>query len=418
MPTSAPLPSDAEVIVIGAGLAGLSAALFLERAGVDVHVLDAADDVGGRIRTDEVDGFRLDRGFQVMLTAYEEVQAQLDLPRLDLKAFDPGSVVWNGNSLERMPDPFRQPSGALAAAAAKVGGMGDKMKVAGLRRKLLNESVEAAFSGPERSTQAELESLGFSSDFIDMFFRPFLGGVFLERGLETSASLFRYYFRCFAAGDATVPAMGMQRLPELIASPLEERISLNARVTSATSSGVTLESGESIAARHVIVAADAHGASNLLGTPDVPFKATVTAYFASEESPCEDAMLLLDGEGTGPANHVAVMSNIAPDYAPAGAHLISVSGVDAAADDVEAFDRDVLPQMARWFGSTVDSWRHLRSYRIAHALPRHPAGSLQAESVNVRPDGVIVAGDYVEFGAIQGALRSGRRASEAVLAAR
>lgn len=418
MTVSAPIPTDADVVVVGAGLAGLSAALFLERAGVNVHVLDASDDVGGRVRTDELDGFRLDRGFQVMLTAYEEVQAQLDLPRLDLKAFDPGSVVWNGSSLERMPDPFRQPSGALAAAAAKVGGMADKMKVAGLRRSLLNDSAEAAFAGPERSTQEELEALGFSAPFIDMFFRPFLGGVFLERGLETSASLFRYYFRCFAAGDATVPALGMQRIPELLASPLEERISLNARVASVSATGVSLSSGESISAERVIVAADAHGAAELLGTPEVPFKATVTSYFAAEEAPCGDAMLLLDGEGTGPANHVAVISNVAPDYAPAGAHLVSVSGVDAAADDPESFQRDILPQMTRWFGASVAGWRHLKTYRIAHALPRHPAGSLRGEPTVVRPDGIIVAGDYVEFGAIQGALRSGRKASEAVLSER
>ena len=230
--TSAPLPDSADVVVVGAGLSGLSCALLLERAGVNVHVVEAADAVGGRVRTDEVDGFLLDRGFQVLLTAYEEVQSQVDLPRLDLRSFDPGSIIWNGRSLEQLGDPFRNPTSAMASLSAKVGSLGDKMKVAGLRRRLTAGTVADCFAGPERSTQEELQAEGFSADFIDTFFRPFLGGVFLERELRTSASLLRYYFRCFAIGDATLPAGGMQRLPELLASPLEERITLNTPVSS------------------------------------------------------------------------------------------------------------------------------------------------------------------------------------------
>jgi phytoene dehydrogenase-like protein len=418
MTDSAALPDRTDVLVVGAGLSGLACAGLLQRAGVDVHLVDAADAVGGRVRTDEVDGFLLDRGFQVLLTAYEEVQAQIDLARLDVRAFRPGSMVWNGEALQTMGDPFRDPASALASMSARVGSLGDKMKVASLRRSLLSGSAEACFEGPERSTQEELEALGFSADFIDTFFRPFLGGVFLERGLETSASLFRYYFRCFAAGDVVVPAHGMQRLPELMAGPLGGRITLGARVTEVRVGSVVLDDGTTVDAREVIVATDGAMAAKLLdgATPD--FKATVTSYFAAPQAPVDEPMLVLDGEGTGPVNHVAVMSNVSPDYAPAGMHLVSASGVDAAAEDPEGFVAAAPAQLRRWFGASVDRWEHLRTYRIADALPRHPAGSLGGRSGGRRAEGLVVAGDYMEFGAIQGALLSGRRAAEAVLAAR
>jgi len=418
MTSSTPLPKRAEVLVVGAGLSGLSSALLLEQEGIDVHVVEAADAVGGRVRTDVMDGFLLDRGFQVLLTAYEEVQSQVDVAHLDLKAFKPGSMVWNGSGLQRMSDPFRDPAGALASMSARVGTMGDKMKVASLRRDVLSRSADACFDGPERSTLEELRALGFTEEFIDTFFRSFLGGVFLERGLETSAGLFRYYFRCFAAGDATVPSGGMQALPELLASPLEGRITLDAAAADIRADGITLEDGGRVVADDVIVAIDGSAASRLLGTPAPSFKATVTAYFATPEPPMSERMLVLDGEGSGPANHVAVMSLVAPSYAPDGMHLVSVNGVDAAADDVDAFVEAVPAQMRRWFGASVDRWTHLRSYRIPHALPKHPAGSLSAEPEPRRADGLVIAGDYTDFGAIQGALRSGRRAAEAVIAGR
>ncbi len=419
MSDSAPLPDRVETLVVGAGLSGLSCARLLERRGVDVHVVDASDDVGGRVRTDELDGFRLDRGFQVLLTAYEEVQGQVDLPRLDPRPFRPGSLVWNGESLQKLADPFRQPSDALASVSARVGSLGDKVRVASLRRGLLSNPSADCWTGPERSTLEELRAVGFSEDFIDRFFRPFLGGVFLERALETSASLFRYYFRCFAAGDAVVPAGGMQRLPELLAAPLEERVTLGAPVDAVRPDGVTLADGRTVAADTVVVAVDGTAASHLLGAPEPAFKGTVTAYFGASRPPTDEPMLILDGEGAGPANHVAVMSAVSPGYAPEGMHLVSVSGVDAAADDPDAFAEGAVEQLRGWFGSTVDGWRHLRTYHIPHALPRHPAGSLAApESPARRDDGLVVCGDYTRFGSIQGALLSGRHAAETVLAER
>lgn len=415
MPTSR-LPSSADVLVVGAGLAGLSAARTLARTGVDVRVIDASDSVGGRIRTDEMDGFRLDRGFQVVLTAYEELQAQVDLSRLDLATFQAGSVIWTGKRFETLGDPYRNPSAAISTLGAQVGSISDKMKVAALRRRLLAKTPAECFEGPDRSTQDELEALGFSADFIDSFFRPFLGGVFLERELDTSAHLFRYYFRCFAAGDAAVPAKGMQRLPELLAEELDGRITLNARARAVGETGVTMDDGTPVAARQVVMAVDGQAGAALLGREAPEFKRTVTSYFASSTAPKTDPMLILDGEGSGPANHVAVMSSVSPSYAPEGKHLISVSGVGEVATDPDAFRVAAPAQLRRWFGDDVQRWTHLRTYSIPHALPRHPAASLrEPEPTLGRGEGIVVAGDYTDFGSIQGALRSGRRAAEVIL---
>ena len=413
---SSPLPSSMDVLVIGAGLAGLSAGGLLRRRGLDVHVVEASDAVGGRIRTDEVDGFALDRGFQVLLTAYEEVQDQVELDHLDLAPFQAGSIIWTGKRLETLGDPYRNPSTAISTLGASVGSISDKMKVAALRRRLLAKSRAECFQGPDRSTQEELQSLGFSQDFIDSFFRPFLGGVFLERELTTSAHLFRYYFRCFAAGDAAVPANGMQRLPEVLARGLEGHVSFNTPVRALGEDGVILDDGTHLPARWIVVAADGRAGADLLGEDPPEFKETVTAYFASPEAPVDDAMLILDGEGSGPVNHAAVMSAVSSTYAPRGMHLISVSGVGDAARDPERFRTAAPKQLRRWFGEGVDRWTHLKTYSIPHALPRHPAGSVPpAEPKLRRPEGVVVAGDYTEFGSIQGALRSGRQAAETVM---
>jgi phytoene dehydrogenase-like protein len=413
------LPESIDVLVVGAGLSGLSCARLLRQAGRDVHVLDAGDAVGGRVRTDAVDGFLLDRGFQVILTAYPELRAQVDLDALDLRAFEPGSMVWTGDRLEVLGDPFRAPGRALSSLMAGSGSFADKARVASLRRRVLSEPLDSMLGRPDRSTQAELEALGFSGRFIDRFFRPFLGGVFLERDLETSSNLFHYYFRCFAEGDAALPAGGMQKLPEALAGSLEGAVTLGARAVEVSARHVVVEGGARVEARQVVVAVDAHAASHLLPSdaPGADFKATVTSYFASEQAPVEERLLVLDGEGTGPVNHMAVVSNVAPAYAPDGMHLVSVSGVDAAADDPDGFPEAAREQLRRWVGPSVEQWDHLKTYRIPHALPRHPAGSLTGLSASPRrPDGIIVAGDHTQFGALQGALVSGRRAAEAVLA--
>ena len=411
------IPQRTDVVIVGAGLSGLACARLLQAEGIDLVVLDSSDAVGGRMRSDQVEGFILDRGFQVLLTAYEELNRSANLNALDLQRFKPGSLIWTGKRLERLGDPFRNPTALPTSILARVGTIEDKLRVALLRQRLLRRPAQMAFDGPDRTTEDELRQEGFSEAFIDQFFRPFLGGVFLERDLKTSASLFRYYFRCFAAGDAAVPAFGIQRLPEQIAEPLGALVKVNTTVRSISNEAVTLDDGSAIAADYVVLATDGEAAAALSDIKAPESKAAITSYFSAAKAPINEPILILDGEGTGPANHVAVMSKVSTTYASEGRHLIAVSGVDKETEDPASFHESAQTQLTRWFGSGVSDWEHLRTYRVPHALPRHPPGFESTRPPQRTSCGAWVTGDYSDFGSTQGALRSGRMTAEALLAA-
>jgi phytoene dehydrogenase-like protein len=416
---SVPLPESTRVLVVGAGLSGLAAARTLSRADVDVRVLEGSDDIGGRVRTDEVDGFLLDRGFQILLTAYSELERQIDLADLDLRTFQSGSRIRYDGGFHDLADPWRSPVKAVAGLFSPVGSLGDKLRVASLRSDALSTPYLTA-PDPDRTILEEFRARGFGERFIGSFLRPFLSGVLLESDLDTSARYLLFLFGCFSRGDAVLPGRGMQRLPEAIAAGLEDRIHTGRRVRDVRADGVTLEDGTVLAAERVILAVDAVDAEALVGIEAAPQKPGLTAYFDAPRSPVGPPLLVLNGDGTaaGPVNHLAVLSDVAPAYAPAGRSLVAVNAVGAAAADPEGFEEAALRQLGGWFGrDEVAAWRHLRTYHIPRALPTHPPGSLAPDDGPVERDGVVVAGDHRVHGSIEGAMRSGRLAAEAVLAA-
>jgi phytoene dehydrogenase-like protein len=403
-----------DVVVAGAGLAGLACARELRSRGVDVEVLEAGDGVGGRVRTDRVDGFLLDRGFQVLLEAYPEARRVLDYAALDLRRFQPGALVRVGGRFARVDDPFRRVSGLLPTLAAPVGSLLDKARVGVLRQVLLSGPEERVWQRPERTTLEELRAFGFSAGFIDRFFRPFLGGVLLDDALGTSSRQFDFVFRMFSAGPTSVPNGGIGALPEQLAQGLPVR--LGARVTAVDRGGVTLEGGERVGARAVVVATDGPSAAALVPELTAPASRAVAAvYFAAERPPVDEPVLLLDGEGRGPVNNACVPSVVAPGYAPGGAALVSASvlpGHDPGGDGLEPA---VRAHLRDWFGGQVDGWRHLRTYRIPHAQPAQAPPALERPQRPVRVRrGVYVCGDHRDNASINGALTSGRRAAETV----
>lgn len=416
--SSVPLPPRCDVVVVGAGLAGLSCARHLKAGGASVHVVEAEPEVGGRVRTDVVDGFRIDRGFQVLLTAYDEVWHLVDPEELRLGTFDSGSLIWTEGELHLLADPFRSPSALAGALRAPVGSLGDKLKVAKLRAELATMSDATAMDGPPHSAMTELRRRGFGQDFIDTFFRPFLGGVFLDRSLSVPASLFRYLFRCFATGDATIPAGGMGRLSEAIAAPLNGQVTLGVSVSEVDATSVTTTAGAGLEADHVVLATDAFDAARLSSQPSPEWAGTVNGWFAAPRPPVEQPVLVLDGAGEGPVNHLAVVSQVAADLAPEGWSLISAAGVGEATEDPAGFAEKAREQLSRWFGDEVRQWRHLHTHHVPRALPqRDPTTPLDAKPLRDER-GVFLAGDDREFAAIQGALRSGRRVAEAILGGR
>lgn len=409
-----------DVVIVGAGLAGLTCARALHAEGRSVKVFEAADAVGGRVRTDEIEGFRLDRGFQVLLTGYPEAQRWLDYAKLDLKPFRPGALVHHDGRFSRVADPLREPLAAVASLSAPVGSLADKLRILKLRRAVTKPSAEALWDRDEITTDEALRSrYGFSKTIIERFFRPFFGGVLLDRNLGASSRAFEYYFRHFATSKTAVPAEGMQRIPEQLAAGLPPRtVQLNSRVRSATADSVTLDTGERVEARAVVLAVEGPELNYLVpGFEAVGSQSTVCLYYDVPETPHVEPYLVLDAEGRGPAHHLAVMSTVSSAYAPKGRHLVSVSvvGMPGQADD--ELDQRVRAQMGTWYGETVTGWRLLRVYRIPHALPDQSPPALSPPERPARlATGLYVAGDHRTNASINGAMVSGRRAAEAVLA--
>lgn len=407
-----------DAIIVGAGLAGLVCALELQARGVGVIILDASDAPGGRVRTDEVDGFLLDRGFQVLLTAYPEARRHLDYAALDLKPFYPGALVRADGKLRRLADPLRRPSDLVESIFSPVATLSDKVRIAELILKLKSGPLDRLFDEPEVETIDYLKEHGFSEKVIERFFRPFFGGVFHDRDLRKSSRMFRFVMRMFAEGDASIPAKGMGQIPAQLASKLEpDSLRLNARVVSIDNGAVTLDTAEILRAREVIVATEGPEARRLLGEalPPVESNSVTCVYFAAERSPIDEPALVLNGEAEGPVNNLCVPSMVSKHYAPAGAHLISASVIGNPSDSDDALEAAVRTQLTNWFGSDVSGWRRLRTYRIEHAQPAliPPAIDPHVRASRVAP-GLHAIGDHRATSSINGAMLSGRLCAEAI----
>jgi phytoene dehydrogenase-like protein len=411
------MPTSADVLIIGAGLAGLCCAKRLTEAGIAFQIVEASDGIGGRVRTDEVEGFLLDRGFQVLLTAYPEARKILDYSRLDLKSFSPGALSWFAGRMNEIVDPWRTPGMWREALRSEFGTLGDKLRMARLRSRLQRASTEDIFKRPERATKDALKSEGFSQEIIHRFFRPFLGGILLDGELKTTSRMFEFVFKMLSEGLTSVPARGMGAIPGQIAEKFgADSISLNSRVESLNENEITLAGGESMRARAIVVATDGPSAAHLVGEAEPASRSVSCFYYAAEEPPVPRPMLTQNGDGAGPVNNFTVMSQVAPSYAPAGNHLISVSVLGTQELTEAQLSGFVIAQMKNWFGVVARSWRLLKSYKIPHAQPRQYPGALEPaeRSVRVRP-GIYVCGDHRDNASLNGAMHSGRRAAEAVV---
>jgi len=409
------------VIIVGAGLSGLSCARRLQQHEIPLLVLDASDDIGGRIRSDQRHGFVLDRGFQVFLTSYPEAQRLLDYDGLDLRRFNPGAIVRFQGDFFELGDPWRSPRSLFSTLVAKPGSLADKLKVVGLRMSIRRGSLDYLLRSPERRALDDIRRMRFSDEMIDSFFRPFLGGAFLNAGLTTSSRAFRFLFRMFADGDAAVPAAGMAAIPKQLAARLPRgSIWLKCKVRAVQEKGVVLFDGRKLSAAAVVVATDPLEAARLLKPVNpVPMLGVTNVYFSLDQSPLRQPVLVLNGEGKGPINHLCVMSDVAPEYAPQGKALLSVTVLEHFSSPRRRLELEVREQLEEWFGDRVASLKHLKTYRIPFALPDQtpPEHGVSEKPARIRR-GLYVCGDYLDLASINGAMTSGRRAAESLLADR
>lgn len=422
------------ILVVGAGLAGLTCAKVLVEAGHEVRVLEASDAIGGRVRTDHsADGFLLDRGFQVLFTAYPTVQRHLDIPALKPREITPGAVLIRDGAWHVLGDPFQRISLLGPTLSNPLLTFGDKVRTLRLRRYARRRTLDAIFSGPlkglksgDKSTYDELHRRHFSdTGFIDNFARPFYGGIFLDRELSTSARAFLFTFKMLASGKTIIPEGGMGAIAEQLAAHLPpDAIRLQTRVEGIVEAdgravGVTLTGGEEMQGEAVVIATDAPSAERLVkrDLPSEPVSVTCV-YFGTTESLHNGPRLLLNANPNAFINNAIQLSNVSSAYAPAGQHLISatVLGIPELSDaELVARCREDL---AAWFpGKNLAKLRHLATYRIRFAQFRQSPGVFATLPSNTTPTaGLFLAGEYTSSSSIHGAMLSGEQAAQAVLA--
>lgn len=401
-----------DAIVVGGGIAGLCCAKQLQSQGKSCVVLEASDRIGGRIATDEIDGFKLDRGFQVFLTSYPEAKKVLDYDALQLRDFEPGALVFHGGKFHRLSDPWRRPQHFLSTAMSGAATFGDKLKIAKLRKHVSTGSLEQLYRRPEMATIDGLARFGFSDVIIQRFFRPFLGGVFLDPGLITSTRMFEFVFRMFSQGNATLPTNGMQAIPKQIADGLPNgTIRLNSKVAKIDGQSITLDSGETLSAPAIMLATANPEAKSLAEVTPRESCGVTCIYFATETPPIDEPILVLNGEETGPINNLCVPSQVSDSYSTTNKSLLSVTVLGIQPDSIVD---EVRAQLTTWFGDVATSYTHLRTYQIPFALPSQANLDPLPGSVRIR-NGLYRCSDDCDTASINGAMLSGRRAAEAAV---
>lgn len=409
--------SEPSVVIVGGGLAGLRCARELAQKKVRVTLLEVSDRLGGRIKTDVVDGYLLDHGFQVLLTAYPEVSETWDVDALDLQAFQSGAKIWNGQKILDFPDPWKHPCKLWSAFRSPVMPLADKIKLAKLRCDLIRKDTFAHLQKASLTTYQFLkDERGFSAKAIENFFRPFFSGIFLEKELGTDAQMFAYLFPLFAEGGTSLPAKGMQTLATQLADQLHGvTIRTSTPVSALTDTTVTLADGETLHADYIVVATDQSQAQKWF--PHLPSRkwgGTSCFYFSCPaETLSFDKTILLNADPTCPLiNNIAPLSEVAPSYAPKEKKLLAVSCVTSD----QSPSRDAVEkELQRMFGKQTETWQFLQSYFIPRSLPEQSHLDWNALSYEKISAQIYLCGDYQRHSSIQGALESGKSVAQEIL---
>ncbi len=411
------------VLIIGAGLSGLAAARQLNIAGIDFVILESSSKPGGRIKTDNYDGFLLDHGFQVYLDAYTEGKRTFNYDKLKLNAFDAGALLLlPGGKISRFYDPIKHPKKLFSIFSSTFGSWEDKLNLFSLRTRLLNQRNSYLFEKNDYPTAKVMDRYGFSQTMKNHFLTPFYRGIFLEKDLETSRRMFDFLFKMFSKGRATLPENGMESLiAQLVDSLPENSILFGKTVSTIEKNKVITDDGSSYFADHIILASALDKLSPLhTQSPTLPnnnnWRGCTTVYFKSRIPPFKDKLIALNTLEQPLVNNLAVLTNINPSYAPDGQCLISATiiGIDNREDSLLA--DAIQHEMRSWFGNTVVDWELLKVYRITNALPNitHVSYDIDPNKILVQ-ENIYLCGDHMLQGSIQGALRSGRQAVELLL---
>lgn len=406
------------ITIIGAGVAGLTAAVYLRKKGFKIQILEASDRAGGRVKTDKIDGFLLDRGFQVFLDSYPEAKKILNYDELNLKKFLPGAtVLYDGGQFE-IADPFRRPTALFSTLFAPVGSFKDKINTLFLKSKLLTITIPAIFKQPEKTTALHLVEYGFSKKMINRFYKPFFSGIFLENELTTPNRMFDFIMKMFSDGNATLPEFGIEEIPkQLVAMLPDNTIIFNANVVNIDVNTVITDNGTEFKTDIIIIATEASDfVKKYIPNQNIKAHQVTTVYFESEIAPNNKAVVVLNASKNKVwVNNLTVITNISKQYAPKGKALLSVSynGIPDVSD--EELANNMKAELKQWYGDQINYWKMIKTYRIKYALPNLESVENEIDYIKMQvSENLFICGDHLLNGSINAAMKSGRMVAELI----
>ena len=396
--------------IIGGGISGLIAARVLEEHGLSATIIEATDRLGGRVKTDVVDGYSLDHGFQVLLTAYPAAKKYLDFDALELQEFLPGSAIFKNGKQKIIGDPLRNLSLLLPTLFSGIGTVNDKLKILALNRRLKKKSIQNIFAEKEQTTRVYLENIGFSEAIITNFFTPFFSGIFLENKLETSSRMFEFVYKMFGEGNAALPKDGIQAIPKQLFEKLKSTTYVfNTKVKSVENGSIKLESGETLKSNFTIIATQASGLVSNLKNQATLWKSCDTLYFEVAKREIKKPLIGLI------AMHNALINNIfyhtsLQTSATATKELLSVTVIDKQNLTNKQLVTEVQKELKEL--CNIDSCTFIKQYNIPMALP-----NLQDIQYEMLPsetrltETIFLAGDTQLNGSLNAAMIAGERAA-------
>tara|TARA_B100001063_G_scaffold188840_1_gene179311 strand:- start:65654 stop:66892 length:1239 start_codon:yes stop_codon:yes gene_type:complete len=405
---------DYKIHIIGAGISGLIAATVLEKNGLSPVIIESTDRVGGRVKTDIVEGYQLDHGFQVLLTAYPAAQKYLNLEALQLQTFIPGASIFKNGKQNSIGDPLRDKSLLLSTVFARVGTLSDKFKILKLNIKLKKKSLSEIFSSKEQTTKTYLIDFGFSSKMINDFFNPFFSGIFLENKLETSSRMFEFVYKMFGEGDAALPKGGMQAIPKQLSNNLKRTtFKFNTKVATVNDSEITLEDGQKIKSDFTIIATEPTKLVNKLNKKVIDWQSCDTLYFETESRVINKPLIGLIPEKNSVINNIFYHTSLESDL-KGNKELLSVTVVDNQNLSSDKLIQRVQSELKQYCG--IDVIKLIKHYKIPVSLPK-----LQNLQYNLLPsqtcltDTIFLAGDVQLNGSLNAAMIAGEKAALGVL---
>ena len=396
--------------IIGAGISGLTAAKVLEEKGFYPIVLEATGRVGGRVKTDVVNGHQMDHGFQVLLTGYPAAQRYLDYEKLNLQKIAPGAAIFKNKKQKIIGDPQRDLFFLLPTLLSGIGNFQDKIKILQLNAELKKKSLLAIFSTPTEKTSAYLTKFGFSKNMISDFFKPFFSGIFLETKLETSSRMFEFVYKMFGEGYATIPKSGMEAIPKQLLKQLKKTtFKYNTKVAEVNEGEIVLEDQTKIKSHYTLIATQTNRLLPHLNRQSISWKSCVNFYFETDKRTIKKPLIGLIAQQGSLVNNIFYTTSIATKT-KAKKELLSVTVIDTQNLKEEALLQQVKKELKELCG--IDVGQLIKQYTIPMALANLANLTHELDPIDTQVGNTLfVAGDTLLNASLNAAFIAGEMAA-------